>query len=69
MTQAEVLKVLEKSKRWMTVKEIANIIGNNSGCVSVSSKRLRNRGEIKFKISKKTDKVAVLFASSSLLGA
>jgi len=44
MGQADVMKVLEKAKKWLTSKEINKIIGINSA--NVSLKKLSDRGEI-----------------------
>ena len=52
MSQQEVLDVLNKSKKPMTSKEIANILEKNQSSVNASVVRLERSGDIE-KINKK----------------
>lgn len=46
MCQAEVLKVLEKEKRWMTVKEIEEKVGVKGVSVNRCLKQMFKYGEV-----------------------
>jgi len=52
MTQGEVLKLLGKSKKMLSVKEIAEKLGKNSSSIGTNVKKLRDRGNIKFTMKK-----------------
>lgn len=46
MTQQNVFQVLKKKKKWMTSKEIAQILKINPGNVTVSLNKLFKQGEV-----------------------
>lgn len=48
MSQAECIKILEKEKRWMTVKEIKKITGVGSSGINLY--RLYKNGDVKRRI-------------------
>lgn len=46
MTQGEVLEILEREKRWMTAKELAEELGKSSGTVTNNLNKLEKQGEV-----------------------
>jgi predicted transcriptional regulator len=51
MTQADCFKVLNKSPgKWFTSKEVANILKQGKGSISVNLKALYKKGEIQRRV-------------------
>ena len=50
MSQAEVLKLLRKKKRWMSIKEIAKIVGITPSNVRRNLKKLKWQGLVEEKL-------------------
>ena len=46
MGQGDVLKILEKSKDWMTAREVATVLVANKSLVGSSLKKLHDHNEI-----------------------
>ncbi len=44
MTQGEVLKILEKSDKWMSVADIRKKLKKGRGCIGANLTRLFNQG-------------------------
>lgn len=47
MGQQETLKALTKADSWITVRELAKILGTSIGTVTVSLNKLQRQGEVK----------------------
>ncbi len=54
MTQQSVFQVLKRKKKWMTSKQIAQILKINSGSVCTALNKLFKQGEVLRKTEKKT---------------
>ncbi len=48
MTQGEVLQIIEKSKKPLTTKEIAKILGKGHTAINCNLKRLRQANEVRW---------------------
>ncbi len=46
MSQADVIRILKKKRRWMTIKEVAKILKYNPSNINVSLLKLYEQGEI-----------------------
>ena len=53
MSQAEALKTLIQSKKWMTSEEIAAIIKISQGSTSLNLSKLHKQGLVKKKVGRK----------------
>ncbi len=48
MGQYHIIELLENTKRWLTAKDLANLLGVGYSCTRVKLKKLRNRNEVNF---------------------
>ena len=49
MGQGEIIDLIKEKKNWLSTREIANQLGVGYSCTVVKLRKLRSKGEIRFK--------------------